>query len=84
MIECPVCEATLVPGPGGKTCCAAEHGQRRIDELEKYKAAFENLVARIDRDGGHAQAGKTLEENLKRADERVVELIAARDAEGLR
>jgi soluble cytochrome b562 len=48
----------------------------RLEELEKYKSAFENLVARIDRDGGHAQAGKTLEENFKRADAKVVELLS--------
>lgn len=48
-------------------------------EAEKYKRAFENLVARIDRDGGHAQEGKSVEENLKRADEKVAALFVALD-----
>jgi DNA repair exonuclease SbcCD ATPase subunit len=43
-------------------------------DLEKAQRAFRNLGARIDRDGGHRQAGESIEETAARLDAAVVGL----------
>lgn len=48
-------------------------------ELTKLEAAVRNLIARIDRDGGHAQAGETLLQSVERAEKGVSKMLGKLD-----